>query len=385
MSGLTIDDPIRFADVLISQRIIPGDTLLLADGTYIGDWTVPVAISGTEAAPIIVKPQNPGKVIINGSLTINGSWTHWYDLEIMDARTDRHLITNSITMNYEGTRLHGCLIHDLHSDGVNWFGSGVGEVSECVLYNNGFRESDESAHGHGIYTHNTNGGQRTIARNIFNDAIGDYAFQIYSGGDNYLRDYVVEDNIIPDDPVHTGGGLGLINFLYQRNIQYGNYCQQGRYSGANANIDGTIKDNFFVGLSSYTVNQDTVPEWQNLVESGNEVYGGQPANRTGYTYYEQPATKSWIVAFSKSARWLGSVAIFNRDSADTVDVDFSSLLTNGNYLLRNGQNMTETWAFTYSGNAVSVPMNMWTAAARIGDTAQALVFPIFGAFVIEAA
>jgi hypothetical protein len=77
------------------------------------------------------------------------------------------------------------------------------------------------------------------------------------------------------------------------------------------------------------------------------------------------------------------VSIFNRDSAATVSVDFSSLLANGNYRLRNGQNMTETWDFTQAGVAINIPMNIWTAPHIIGAGDGYNYLPIFGAFVIE--
>jgi len=76
------------------------------------------------------------------------------------------------------------------------------------------------------------------------------------------------------------------------------------------------------------------------------------------------------------------VAIFNRDSAESVPVDFSSLLSEGRYRLRNGQNITETWAFDYLGGLVNVPTG-WTSAPRIGDETTTSTWPVFGGLVIE--
>jgi hypothetical protein len=46
--------------------------------------------------------------------------------------------------------------------------------------------------------------------------------------------------------------------------------------------------------------------------------------------------------------------------------------------------MTETWSFTYTGEAVSVP-TAFTSGTFIGDDYQpATTFPKFGSFVVEA-
>jgi hypothetical protein len=375
----TITTAVELTSHIVVGNAAPGDILELEDGTYTGDFVS--GIIGTDVAPIIIRPKNPGNVIIDGSLAINNVWTHWYDIDFTDSNTDRSIDEElGVTMNYEGTHLHGCRMTDLHGNGVSWYGSGVGEVSECVIYNNGYRDPiSHEGYYHGIYSHNNIGGARLIARNLIGRQFGDYAFQIYSGGSNHLLDYNVQDNVICGDPVHSGGGLGLINFTFERNIQFQDYQQHGRYSPAGTNDNGLIHQNYFIDMASYYVDAD----WSNLTEADNEVYGGEPAARAGYTVYAQPATKIWLKAFTESARWLGMVSIFNRDSAATVSVDFSSLLSNGNYRLRNGQNMDEYWGFTQTGAAIDVPMNIWSASHVIGEGDGEYHFPKFGAFVIE--
>lgn len=382
MTGLLITDPIRLENVLSSIKVIPGDTLFLRAGTYAGHWNI--KIGGTEALPVSIRPYQNETVIIDGSLTFDAPHVKVYDFEIMDSNPDRTAVTPGITFNKPGCGLYGCLIHDLHSNGVNWFGEGPGEVAECVILNNGYKDAQGNNYAHAIYTHNNVGGLKTIARNVFFDSMGAYTIHVYSGGANYLKDYLIEDNLVCGDPVHTGGGLGLLDFTYRRNWQYGDYCQHGRYSGAYQNQNGDISNNVFIGLSSYSVNADCDFDWLNLVESDNQVYGGKPDNRAGYTYQAQPATLVQIVPFTHSARWLASLAIFNRDSAETVAVDFSNLLENGNYQLRNAQNPSETWQFEYTGESVLVP-TAWTSAARVGDTTHPSTWPRFGAFVLERA
>ena len=380
MTTHSVSSTAELTAILASAAVLPGDIIELDDGTYAGDFTSTIA--GTDIAPIIIRPVNPGEVTIDGTLTISNDYTHWYDLDFTDSNTDRHDYAGNlgIYMTHIGTHMHGCRITDLHNSGINWYGSGVGEVSECVIYNNGYRELDDSGHGHGIYSHNNGGGDRLIKRNILGYQLGDYALHIYSGGANWLKDYKVYDNCTNSHPTHTGGGLGLVNFDYQRNIHYVGLSQHGQYSPAGSNDNGIISNNYFIDHASYYVN----PDWANLTEADNEVYGGEPAARAGYTVIAQPATKTWVTAFTESARWLGMVTIFNRDSAATVNVDLSSILSPGVYRLRNGQNMTETWDFIhYDGVATSVPMTTWTASTMIGVGPGDNQLPVFGSFVIE--
>ena len=390
MSGLLEIDPIHLVDLQSSGRVKPGDHIILLDGTYTGDFET--VWSGTLADPITIRPKNINTVTIDGSLLISGDWCHLYDIDTTDSRTDRKLVTHGLEANGVGTHIHGCRVCDMHLDGISWWGSGTGEVSENVIYNNGYKFEDNSNHGHGVYTHNDTGGTRILARNIVGDQLGSYTLQVYSAGGTACKDYQVLDNFLCGDGYIAGGGGGLWNYLYEHNIHYGcggDINAQGRYSSLNN--DGIIRHNYFVDLGTIFI--DESPPWTvGLVEQDNEVYGhttldryGDPFVRTGYTEYDYPATKIWIVPYTKSARWLGMVAIYNRDSAATVNVDFSSLLANGNYRLRSGQNMDETWDFTYTGSAVNVPMNVWTAAQRIGDNMGECWLPVFGAFVIESA
>lgn len=377
---MIINGDAEFLTVLADTSIPPGTTIKLADGTYTGEFTS--LFAGTEAEPIIVMPINPGEVILDGSLNVQGIHTHWYDFNFTDSNPDRYEYDYyAIYTNKVGTRFHGCLVTDLHGGAIYMFGVGEGEISECVIYNNGYMDTLGEGHGHAIYTHNHPGGGITIARNILGYQLGRYALHIYSGGANWLKDYNVYDNVTCNRPTHTGGGLGLVNFDYHDNIQYGRYSQHGRYSAAGGNDNGHIYDNYFIDQVSYYVDAD----WSNLEENGNEVYGGEPSGRSGYTEYSQPATKIWLKAFSKSSRWVGMVTIFNRDSANHVDVDFSSILSpNRWYLIRNGQNMAETWKFKFSKDAtVPVPMDIWHAPQIIGMGEGLSVLPVFGAFVIE--
>jgi hypothetical protein len=385
MSGLSEVDPIHFVDLLKSGQVLPGDHIILLDGNYAGDWVCEFA--GTLANPIDIKPKNPSHVTIDGNLYA-GAYIHWYDIDFTNSNTDRNILDEDwkgIEAYVPGFHLHGCSVLDLHGIGVSWYGNGEGEITECVMYNNGGIEESFDRTGYAIYSHNNLGGARLIARNILGDQIGKYMLHIYSSGDNWTKDYTIQDNISAGDDNLVGGGLGLVDLVYQHNIQFRDAYYVGRYSSGNVN--GIVHGNYFVDLGVIFV--DEAPAWA-LTETDNEIYGhttldrdGLPFVRAGYTEYDLPATKTWLIPYTDSARWLGAIAIYNRDSAATVSVDFSSLLANGNYRLRNGQNMTETWDFTQLGAAINVPMGIWSPSHVVGEGDGDTSLPVFGAFVIE--
>jgi hypothetical protein len=296
--------PGTLQDALLSSSVRPGDRLLLKGGTYKGNWYI--AVGGTADKPVTIRPYGNEVVVIDGSIEFAAPYVHICDMEITDSNPDRYQTTKGITMGQVGCWIIGCHIHDLHYNGVEWFSSGVGGVVECWIHDNGMYYADDSGHGHGIYTHNHNGGARFIARNLFGNSIGAYAFQIYSGGDNYLRDYTVEDNVIAGDPVHCGGGLGLVDYVCQRNILYGGFWNQGRYS-SQPNQRGLIQDNLFINLAAYSVQGGYV----DLVEKNNLVWGGtvewnwdeRPVD--GYIIEPMPARWSKFIPFTLSERWAG--------------------------------------------------------------------------------
>jgi hypothetical protein len=283
--------PGTFAEALASPTVSAGDRLLLRAGTYTGNFTVNTGVT--------IQPYGNEAVVVDGSITLAVPNIKLIDMEITDSNPDLTQTTNGITMNYPGCELIGCYIHDLHNSGVSWFGSGAGRIAECMIYNNGYMV-ESVGHGHAIYTHNNTGGARVIERNLLLDQIGNYALQIYSGGNNWLQDYTVRDNVTWGNPTHIGGGLGVKNLLYENNIHAGDYAQIGRYSPEGENYDATIRGNWFIGMSSYLVEP-----FQQLTETGNLVWGGEPANRAGYTVEAAPANWSKLIPFSLSGRWSG--------------------------------------------------------------------------------
>ncbi len=377
MPGLTIQDPVLFSAVLASQNILPGDVILLADGIYRGDFTLNSSINGLPGNPVKIMPRHPGKVVIDGTFRVFGDYVEIYDIDFTDSRSDRYLYTQGIMLDSIGGAIYGCSICDIHNTGVRWSLQGPGDISENIIYNNGYRTADTLPHGYAIYGLNNLGGLKTIARNIFFAEFGKYTIHLYTG-DQYLKDFHVIDNILCGDALHTGGGYGMSNFAFNGNWQYQYWAQLGRYSDPGTNQDATVLNNTLIQLSSFLLY-----DFQTVTAAGNQVYEIPNFPYTeGYTQLPLPATLTRIIPYTKSKRWLGALAIFNRDAAPFVPVDFSSLLAPGSYRLRNGQNISETWAFETSGSPVQVP-TAFTSAPRIGDDPTISTWPYFGALVIE--
>lgn len=317
MSGLTINDPIRFADILNSLRVLPGDTLLLRGGTYSGDWVIDTNIKGTQTNPVTIKPYNGESVTIDGSLQVLGDYITIIDIDFTDTiHADPQYVSMGVYAAGTGFQMYGCHIRKQHASGVSWYGHGVGEISENWIEDNGYLDADGNTHGYCIYTHNEIPGEHFIRRNLMRPRREKYSLHVYTSSPVPLYDYRIFDNVLIG-PVHTGGGYGLRDFQFERNIQYRDWVQLGRYlyDLEYQNIGGTIKNNIFLETYAYTVNEDLPMQWTGLVEDGNLAWSPHRPNdfnRTGYITEPEPSAWSRFIPFAISGRWAGiQVALEN--------------------------------------------------------------------------
>jgi hypothetical protein len=319
------------------------------EGVYSGDYTVPVGVT--------LRPATGARVAIDvtDAFTMTGATVR--DIEIMSSGTDIFDVQTGIVMGLN-SRLIGCTVHNLRSNGVIWFSSGAGEIIDCVFYANGYKEEDSSNHGHCIYSHNHGGGDRIIDNNILFGGRGKYALHVYSGGSNNLKDYKVTRNVSTFRPMIVGGGLGVSGLLYEANIQYGNACYIGRYSSDN--IDCEVTDNLYLGEAFLEIT-----DFDTVIESGNVHVSDAQAVTT---------------ACAQATRKLAHVAVLNPESDASVQVDFTALaLAGGEYVLRNAQHYSEGYRFDYDGTPLTLPMIGWKAGGAGKETTS----PMFGAFILE--
>lgn len=378
----TIVNPWDFQTAIANDAITGGDTLLLRGGAYTGDFIG--AVRGTEAKHIIIKAYPGERPLIDGSLDLTDSpYVDLYDIDFTDSRLDRKaVVTPGISIN-GSNNVYGCIVANLHHSGVDWFGSGAGEVCENIFVDNGYIRADDIYTGYGIYTHNNLGGTRLIARNAFSDQQGQYSLHIY-GGSNALRDFLVKQNAFHGDAIHCGGGLGLFNFVYEDNVQFGDLMQYGLYSEAPGQ-DATFRRNTWIDTVNINIqNIETVVEEDNVVYQAASFYPWpRPTGYTVYSHAQKPQYLSWLVPFTKSARWAGMVVIYSRDGEASVPVDISSLVGVGPYRWRNTQNPAEVLDFEYAGGVINVP-TAWHSSTAIGSDTPAYNFwPGFGSLFIE--
>lgn len=332
-----------------------GDTVVVPEGLYKGDFTVPEGVT--------VQPAKAARVIIDVDDYFVCTNATVRDLELFSSETDRTIIQQGIVANNRAS-LTGCTIHDLRISGINWFGSGEGELVDNLIYNNGYLSGVGSGHGHCIYTHNHVGGARLIANNVLLPGYGSYGLHGYSGGGNKVRDYTVRQNFQMRKPVIMGGGA-VSNLLYEDNFQWREACYIGRYSASN--VDCVVQNNQYAGGAVLDISG-----FAEAVDEGNTT---------------PTELRVIITPCTRTPRKMAHVTVFNPERLKEVALDLSALaLAHSNYRLRNAMNIAEQHTFTYKGEAVSVPTmeNRWSVAVPVGANEPLYPYDVrIGAWILE--
>lgn len=425
MSGETIDNPAKFGEALASQRVIPGDTILLKPGTYKGNWLV--SVGGTVSAPITIKPVTPGTVVIDGSIQTNLPYVTLQDLEIkysgwVDRVSDSNPDTPGVTLNAQGCKVINCYIHDVFQ-GVSAFESAPGaEIYGCVIQNCGW--DSVKGRGHGIYLQNQ-GNEKLVKHNLLHPGYSNYGIHAYY--ENGHLDNVTFDGNIHQGCIFLAGGhnTGAQGVVVKNNHVRGGYAYLG-YTNP-ANVDIQILNNYF----TQTQHSPWVYGWASAVVTGNKIYSDfasenprvyRPGedevtwNNNAYGlsaanpfYFENNASvltfAQWQAlgfdlesTFSPSLPTTNDVILlpntYNANRITVVNYNWQGLevvsvnlgdLAFGNYRAHNSQDFAQDYFdFTYTGTSVDFPMTGHTVAVPTRGTARAeTTFPTFGAFVLE--
>ena len=103
-----------------------GETVLVPEGLYKGDFTVPEGVT-MQASPGARVAIDIDDYLVCTNATVR-------DVEIFSSETDRTIIQQGIVANNRAS-LTGCTIHDLRTSGISWFGSGrIRRVQQNRLY-----------------------------------------------------------------------------------------------------------------------------------------------------------------------------------------------------------------------------------------------------------
>ncbi len=308
----------------------PGDTIWLRGGMYAGTGAINTTLTGTAAAPIVVR-QYPGERAIldaNGGTSgttrgdffiVSGNYSVFWGFEVMDSDPNRTSTTrpNLVIANGSHQKFINLIVHD---GGIGFYTYPEQtdiEIYGCLVYNNGWQQPD-FGNGHGIYSKST-AGPVYLRDNIVFNQFG-YGIHVYanagSGGVNNIH---VEGNVsfnngsIDTDPVNSpsanilyGGGDPATGGSVVNNMTFfsPNVGTQNLALGysTTANVDLTVQNNYAVGGQAVFV----MGYWQTVAMSGNSAFGSAsaPVNlRSGSTagfqlsnnrYYRDPAVRAWL-------------------------------------------------------------------------------------------
>lgn len=383
----TQDDPIDLATALSSSSPAqPGDTIWIKEGVYKGSFTS--EISGSSGQAISIKPLPGQRVLINShnsgvqdaGLRVNGQWTNFYDIEATSSDTNRGNIEerypnveskSGIAVFGANTNIFNCITHDNIGGGIDfWKTATDSTLHGNIIYNNGFAHSGRGA-AHGVYTQNTYGYKKLTNNIVF------FGFQTgihpYSTGAAPLNNFTIENNVWflagASDPrdnqqktnliVETRAGI--IDMVIKNNK---GYSQVNRGSSINTRtLSGNVevRDNYLVErLEVYGL-------WDPIPFTNNTIYGNvddadtlliPSASNTLSTSRPTSGNKVFVDANEIDPR-RGRVTIYNYDDADSVNVDLSSILKDGEaYRIHSVMGLFQEALISdvYDGGLVSIPM-----------------------------
>ena len=299
--------------------ILPGDTIWVRAGTYLGPFTS--TLTGTAAERIVVRAYPGERAIIdgvntpnNGSeiLTVDGSYTTFWGLEITNSilqRTDtRH--SGVYLRNAQNVKLINLIIHDT---GMGVFGEPDArycEIYGSIIYNGGWQTASRS-NGHALYMKGDAVGSKTIKDNVMFNMFG-LGFHAYAdAGTGPLDNMTLEGNVIfnsgtlsdiyTSSNILVGGEDVADNITLQNNYTYfspgkGNFNVRLGYQST-ANGDVVFSNNYLVGGNPVVETRfwATGVVQNNTMTGASTIVDFRDAN-TGYTWsnntYLRDATAS---------------------------------------------------------------------------------------------
>jgi hypothetical protein len=422
-------------------KVHPGDTIWLRDGTYGAgnDSNFNSKLVGAVGNPITVRAYPGERSIIDGTITVYGSWSIFWGLELADSKAQRisqqagsspddiHLGIGFIVVGPNNKFINN-IVHDKRNGFGFWKQAVDSELYGNLSYNNGWQGPDRG-HGYGIYTQNESG-TKWIQDNIVFNNFGEYTLHIY-GEQVYLRGFEIDGNVLFNGKMVLGGllpasGIAFTNnYLYKINAKFG-YRNQ-------SNLDLRFSNNY---LWSDEASALEIRWWQDLTVTGNFIQNElgrlvnfdypNGSNTTRWnqndfyaarddSFYVNDQLKTWsawcsqtgvdvsssfkigkpfgvdvFVRPNKYEAKRGHIIIYNWDLLDAVTVDISNLgLKIGDrFVLHNAQNyIAETIAGTYNGKPIRIPMNGWSIVTPVGwnQPLQPATFPRFGVFILTEA
>jgi len=266
----SLNNPWNLATALSAGSVPAGRTLYLRGGTYQGNYNC--TLNGTAEAPILIKPYPGERVVLDGDLTIAGSYTHWYDIEKTQTGVARwsdeegsnpvSLTKGNITATGVGIKLINWIVYDQVSDGIGfWQAASGAELYGCLMFNNGWLSTDRG-HGHSIYTQNAvANAAKSIKHCILAQEFGaNFSNLALYGAAGQLAHYVIDGIVVISGKMLLGGGEPLTDILVKNSHMYGDLLQFGY---------ADIENNEFTLQDSIAVNTEANPFRMMYVKTAN--------------------------------------------------------------------------------------------------------------------
>lgn len=421
----------------------PGDVIWLRGGVYgTGLTQFTSKLTGTAAAPIIVRQWRGERATVNGGIAVYGPYTWYWGFEVTSTIQDRGPDRNALDGfdTYEGsagTKFINLVIHD-DSQGIGFWDKAVdAEIYGCIIYDNGFQGTDRG-HGHGIYTQN-NTGTKKIFDNIIFGQFG-WGVHAYGSAQASVQGYQIEGNTVFNNGELSGqfsanillaGGTPMSRIAVNSNYTYLPGTEGGSQLGwtwSPENVDLTSTGNYFIGgyvaleawnwqTATFTNNTVYTKELINVVLSLADTQSTNVYKWDQNTYYgtallrfngQNVPQATWLskgvdanskfIGTAPQGVWVfvrpnayeqgrGNITIYNWDMKSSVLVDLSSVLNPGDeYEIRDAQNFwgAPVTTGTYDGKPVSVTMTGLIRAVPVGRVTRQPVHtaPGFGSFVV---
>jgi hypothetical protein len=348
-----------------NSQILPGDTIYLLDGTYVGDragqsgnlW---VKLNGTASQRITICPAPGAHPWINGGLAIGQVANYGYGdvltpSNYVDIKNLELAVTGwmpDVTSTQTGPwpsdvptpaggillyaanycRVINCVIHAA-AEGMESWKYDVGmEAYGNIIYGCGWHAPDRG-HGHCIYTQNLDPNGKFYRDNILSTRYpdGSNTVQAYGTGSAGTDHYHFERNIAIDGGEFLVGGGGPSDDEHIiSNIIYGCPLWAG-YVFSSYNVTYEVANNYMVNQNMNFWKIENLTDSNNVVINGDKliyvypsgtqtIYVGPPTPTTGATVFVNPNAYDSTRA---------NVVIFNWGNTSTVAVNLQGVVAPG--------------------------------------------------------
>ena len=281
------------------------------------------------------------------------------------------------------------------------------ELSDSLVYYNGWFSTADRSHGHGIYLQGPCGqstGNRyinTIVQHNFH-----YGFHAYGSSAICNNDLTLDGmDLGPTGDMPTlnqGGGLALLggtnptmrptikNSLFYNPVDNNNFHIGYSPWSANTVLNGHITSNAFAAGLWFEPGKISLPS---MTVTGNSFRALPIQPYAGYTQGDYPSN-DWLttsghgyVRPSQYLKGYAHVSVWNKDAFTTVSVPFAAtgVQVGAPYEIRYGGNYYgPKITGVYAGGDVSFPMTGWTEALPDGNISPPpSPLPYYATFIVQ--